>query len=99
MIVGTIPARIVYLSTLEVTKYNVRTMAVDRLGLSPTSAVALSDFCAGASASCAAQAIIVPIDVVSQNMMIQSRSKGDGPLPSGAQQRRAPIILREGCER
>lgn len=84
VIVGTIPARILYLSTLEFTKYNVRTIATDKMGLSPTTAVALSDFCAGASASCAAQAIIVPIDVVSQNMMIQSRGKGDGPAPSGA---------------
>lgn len=84
VIIGTIPARILYLSTLEFTKYNVRTLATDKLGMSPTTAVALSDFCAGASASCAAQAIIVPIDVVSQNMMIASKSKEGAPAISGA---------------
>lgn len=85
---GTIPARMLYLSTLEFTKYNVRNLATDKFGMSPTSAVALSDFCAGASASCAAQAIIVPIDVVSQNMMIASKEKGGAPPMSGEAPRR-----------
>ena len=70
VVFGTIPSRSIYLSTLEMTK-----SAVQKLGqqaeLSPTTLAATSSFLAGAAASLSTQIVIVPVDVISQRLMVQ----------------------------
>lgn len=73
-LMGTIPARALYMGALEVTKSNVGNVASGRLGLSEASASAIANAAAGLSAAMAAQLVWTPIDVVSQRLMVQ----GDG---------------------
>lgn len=68
---GTIPARALYMTALEVTKSNVGSVTV-RLGFSDTSAMAIANAAAGLSSAVAAQLVWTPIDVVSQRLMVQS---------------------------
>jgi len=93
VIFGTIPARIIYLTTLE----KVRVVARDGLrgvrggGDDPFVAGA-SSFVAGFSASLVTQSVTVPIDVVSQRLMITDRvreSAGAGPSQGHVQAPRA----------
>ncbi|PON95963.1 Mitochondrial carrier protein [Trema orientale] len=74
-LMGTIPARALYMTALEVTKSNVGTVTV-RLGYSDTTATAIANAAAGLSSAMAAQLVWTPIDVVSQRLMVQSCSKG-----------------------
>ncbi|KAM6585346.1 hypothetical protein CsatB_012348 [Cannabis sativa] len=67
---GTIPARALYMTALEVTKSNVGTATV-RLGLSEATAATLANAAAGLSAAMAAQLVWTPVDVVSQRLMVQ----------------------------
>ncbi|KAG2666829.1 hypothetical protein I3843_15G080900 [Carya illinoinensis] len=69
-LMGTIPARALYMAALEVTKSNVGTVTV-RLGFSDTTATAIANAAAGLSSAMAAQLIWTPIDVVSQRLMVQ----------------------------
>ncbi|XP_044464129.1 solute carrier family 25 member 44-like [Mangifera indica] len=69
-LMGTIPARALYMTALEVTKSNVGTATV-RLGYSDTTATAISNAAAGLSSAMAAQLVWTPIDVVSQRLMVQ----------------------------
>ncbi|KAL5559498.1 hypothetical protein UlMin_035709 [Ulmus minor] len=82
-LMGTIPARALYMTALEVTKSNVGTATV-RLGFSDTTAMAIANAAAGLSSAMAAQLVWTPIDVVSQRLMVQSCSNGIGKssLPS-----------------
>lgn len=73
-LMGTIPARALYMGALEVTKSNVGNVASGQLGLSEASASAIANAAAGLSAAMAAQLVWTPIDVVSQRLMVQ----GDG---------------------
>ncbi|KAF3446089.1 hypothetical protein FNV43_RR11268 [Rhamnella rubrinervis] len=68
---GTIPARALYMTALEVTKSNVGSATV-RLGFSDTGAMAIANAAAGLSSAMAAQLVWTPIDVVSQRLMVQS---------------------------
>lgn len=72
---GTIPARGVYLTTLEVTK-----AAVTKLGErydAPAAALAgAASFMGGAAASASTQAVVVPIDVISQRLMMHGVAEG-----------------------
>ncbi|PIN21537.1 putative mitochondrial carrier protein [Handroanthus impetiginosus] len=70
-LVGTIPARALYMGALEVTKSNIGNVASVRLGLSEGSASAIANATAGLTASMAAQLVWTPIDVVSQRLMVQ----------------------------
>ncbi|GFP91376.1 mitochondrial substrate carrier family protein j [Phtheirospermum japonicum] len=70
-LMGTIPARALYMGALEVTKSNVGNIASSRLGLSEASAAAVANAAAGLSAAMAAQLVWTPIDVVSQRLMVQ----------------------------
>lgn len=70
-LMGTIPARALYMTALEVTKSNVGTVTL-KLGCSDTTAMAIANAVAGLSSAMAAQLVWTPIDVVSQRLMVQS---------------------------
>ncbi|XP_042511514.1 solute carrier family 25 member 44-like [Macadamia integrifolia] len=69
-LMGTIPARALYMTALEVTKSSVGTATV-RLGFPEPTASAIANAAAGLSAAMAAQLVWTPIDVVSQRLMVQ----------------------------
>ncbi|KAE8700378.1 protein RKD3-like [Hibiscus syriacus] len=69
-LMGTIPARALYMGALEVTKSSVGTATV-RLGFSDTTATAIACAAAGLNSAMAAQLVWTPIDVVSQRLMVQ----------------------------
>uniref|UniRef100_F6HXY6 Midasin n=2 Tax=Vitis vinifera TaxID=29760 RepID=F6HXY6_VITVI len=76
-LMGTIPARALYMTALEVTKSNVGTATV-RLGFPEPTAAAIANAAAGLSAAMAAQLVWTPIDVVSQRLMVQGGGGGGG---------------------
>ncbi|KAF3781179.1 Solute carrier family 25 member 44 [Nymphaea thermarum] len=69
-LMGTIPARALYMTALEITKSNVGTATV-RLGFPEPAAAAVANAAAGVSAAVAAQLVWTPVDVVSQRLMVQ----------------------------
>uniref|UniRef100_A0A5B7ARF0 Putative solute carrier family 25 member 44-like n=1 Tax=Davidia involucrata TaxID=16924 RepID=A0A5B7ARF0_DAVIN len=69
-LMGTIPARALYMAALEVTKSNVGTATV-KLGFSEATVSTIANAAAGLSAALAAQLVWTPIDVVSQRLMVQ----------------------------
>ncbi|KFK26394.1 hypothetical protein AALP_AA8G242900 [Arabis alpina] len=69
-LLGTIPARALYMSALEITKSRVGQASV-RLGFSETTAMAVANGAAGLTSAMAAQIVWTPIDVVSQRLMVQ----------------------------
>ncbi|GER32567.1 mitochondrial substrate carrier family protein, partial [Striga asiatica] len=73
-LMGTIPARALYMGALEVTKSNVGNMASGHLGLSEASSSTIANAAAGLCASMAAQLVWTPIDVISQRLMVQGGS-------------------------
>ncbi|KAK9066169.1 hypothetical protein SSX86_013490 [Deinandra increscens subsp. villosa] len=80
-LIGTIPARALYMTALEVTKSNVGTSTV-KLGFPEPTAAAIANAMAGLTAALAAQVVWTPIDVVSQRLMVQGDSKISDPLKS-----------------
>lgn len=72
-LMGTIPARALYMTALEVTKSNVGSAAV-RLGFTEAKAAAVANAVGGLSAAMAAQLVWTPVDVVSQRLMVQGSS-------------------------
>ncbi|KAI5073261.1 hypothetical protein GOP47_0011274 [Adiantum capillus-veneris] len=70
VIVGTIPSRMVLLTSLETTKLAALNMT-EKLKISEATRAALANGIAGLVSSLLSQAIFVPIDVVSQRLMIQ----------------------------
>ncbi|MCO5593292.1 hypothetical protein L7F22_047300 [Adiantum nelumboides] len=73
-LLGTIPARALYMSALEITKCNVGCAAL-RIGLPESAAAATANAMAGLSASVAAQLVWTPVDVVSQRLMVQGNKE------------------------
>ncbi|KAD4889376.1 hypothetical protein E3N88_21449 [Mikania micrantha] len=73
-LIGTIPARAVYMTALEITKSNVGTSTVN-LGFPEPAAAAIANAMAGLTAALAAQVVWTPIDVVSQRLMVQGNDK------------------------
>ncbi|XP_057522098.1 uncharacterized protein LOC130802187 isoform X2 [Amaranthus tricolor] len=73
VITGAIPARIIFLTTLETTKVATFRM-VEPLKLSEPSQAAIANGIAGMMGSLCAQAVFVPVDVVSQKLMVQGYS-------------------------
>lgn len=63
VIAGAIPARIIFLSALEITKVSTFNM-LQPFGLSETTQAALANGVAGMTSSLVAQSVFVPIDVV-----------------------------------
>ncbi|XP_057977675.1 uncharacterized protein LOC131164479 [Malania oleifera] len=80
-LMGTIPARALYMTALEVTKSNVGTATI-RLGFPEASAAAIANAAAGLSAAMAAQLVWTPVDVVSQRLMVQGSEKSKIPNAS-----------------
>eukprot|EP00249_Psilotum_nudum_P019061 c27081_g1_i2 orf=622-1623(+) len=74
-LLGTIPARALYMSALEITKSNVGMIAM-QVGLPEPGAAAVANAAAGLSASVAAQMVWTPVDVVSQRLMVQNKEGG-----------------------
>ncbi|CAI8591940.1 unnamed protein product [Vicia faba] len=73
VITGAIPARIIFMSVLETTKVYAFKM-VKPFGLSETTQAAVANGFAGMTSSVFAQSVFVPIDVVSQKLMVQGYS-------------------------
>ncbi|XP_014497882.1 solute carrier family 25 member 44 isoform X1 [Vigna radiata var. radiata] len=73
VITGAIPARIIFLSTLETTKVAAFRM-IEPFRLSETTQAAIANGVAGMTSSIFAQSVFVPIDVVSQKLMVQGYS-------------------------
>lgn len=82
-LMGTIPARTLYMAALEITKSNVGTATV-RLGFSDSTAAAIANAVAGLSAAMAAQLVWTPIDVVSQRLMVQGRVNPISKFPNAS---------------
>lgn len=76
-LMGTIPARALYMGALEVTKSSVGTATIN-LGVSEVNAAAIANAAGGVSAAMAAQLVWTPIDVVSQRLMVQGGSSVNG---------------------
>ncbi|KAK1367945.1 solute carrier family 25 member 44-like [Heracleum sosnowskyi] len=72
-LMGTIPARSLYMGTLEIAKSNVSSFAV-KFGFSEVSAAPIANAAAGLSAATVAQLVWTPVDVVSQRLMVQGGS-------------------------
>ncbi|KAL8097833.1 uncharacterized protein LOC141687358 [Apium graveolens] len=70
VITGAVPARIIFLTALETTKVAAFKM-VEPFKLSEATQAAIANGVAGMTASLFAQAVFVPIDVVSQRLMVQ----------------------------
>ncbi|XP_009397230.2 uncharacterized protein LOC103982138 [Musa acuminata AAA Group] len=73
VITGAVPARIIFLTSLEMTKMASLNL-VEPFKLSEPVQAALANGIAGMSASLCSQAVFVPIDVVSQKLMVQGYS-------------------------
>ncbi|KAD6795914.1 hypothetical protein E3N88_06810 [Mikania micrantha] len=73
VITGAVPSRIVLLTTLETTKADAFKV-VEPFELSETLEAAIANGIAGMTASLFAQFVFVPIDVVSQRLMVQGYS-------------------------
>lgn len=80
-LLGTIPARALYMTALEVTKSNVATATI-RLGFPEATAAAIANASAGLSAAMAAQLVWTPVDVVSQRLMVQGHDNPKFPNAS-----------------
>ncbi|KAK4774730.1 hypothetical protein SAY86_009665 [Trapa natans] len=74
-LMGTIPARALYMGALEVTKSSVGGATV-RLGFSDATASAVANAAAGLSSAMAAQLVWTPVDVVSQRLMVDRYRNG-----------------------
>ena len=85
-LMGTIPARALYMAALEVTKSNVGAATL-RIGFSETTAAAIANAAAGLSSAMAAQLVWTPVDVVSQRLMVQGSSKTIIPNASSCKYR------------
>lgn len=73
VVTGAIPARIIFLTALETTKVASFKM-LEPFKLSETTKAAIANGIAGMSSSILSQAVFVPIDVVSQKLMVQGFS-------------------------
>ncbi|EFJ20304.1 hypothetical protein SELMODRAFT_415629 [Selaginella moellendorffii] len=81
-LLGTIPARALYMSALEITKSNVAGGAL-QLGFSEPIAAAMANAAGGVSAAVAAQLVWTPVDVISQRLMVQGGRNGGGGSGGG----------------
>lgn len=82
IITGTIPSRMVFLTTLETTKAATLKLT-EKLDVPETSAAAIANGLAGLVSSMASQTVFVPLDVVSQRLMVQGTpgaTKYDGSI-------------------
>ena len=80
VVVGTLPIRGLYLSVLEVTKAQCRTWEAPA-GLPEALRTGAADFVAGATASCVTQCLVIPVDVISQRLMVQGSQRMGSTQP------------------
>ena len=78
VLVGAIPARMVYLGSLESTKSAISASLHHIPSLSQTFVASSASFVAGGVASLAGQLVVVPVDVISQRLMIMGGGQGQG---------------------
>jgi solute carrier family 25 protein 44 len=71
-LMGTIPARALYMGALELTKSSIGSATL-KLGFSESTAAAIANSAAGLSSAMAAQLVWTPVDVVSQRLMVQGQ--------------------------
>ncbi|XP_024531472.1 solute carrier family 25 member 44 [Selaginella moellendorffii] len=70
VVAGTVPSRVVFLTTLETTKIAALNLT-SKLNFPDTTAAAIANGAAGFLSSVVSQFIFVPLDVVSQRLMVQ----------------------------
>lgn len=70
VISGAIPSRVVFMTALETTKASTLKVT-EKLDVSEATAAAMANGLAGLCSSLASQSVFVPIDVVSQRLMVQ----------------------------
>jgi solute carrier family 25 protein 44 len=87
VIVGAIPARMVYLAALESTKSAITASMHHIPSLSQTFVASSASFVAGGVASLAGQMVVVPVDVISQRLMIMGSGAGGNSNISSASSR------------
>ncbi|KAL8206106.1 hypothetical protein R6Q57_009657 [Mikania cordata] len=92
-VMGTVPARAVYMGALETTKSSVISCNTVKMGVSEVKANAIANAVAGFSAAVASQMVWTPIDVVSQRLMVQG---GSGIIYKGGIDAFKIIIQRDG---
>ena len=80
VVVGTLPIRGLYLSVLEVTKARCRAWEAPA-ALPEALRTGAADFVAGATASCVTQCLVIPVDVISQRLMVQGSVQVGGAQP------------------
>lgn len=97
-LMGTIPARALYMSTLEITKSNVTKLATRVGGMSEPAAAAVANAAAGLTASVAAQLVWTPIDVVSQRLMVQGGQGGLATNYRGGMDAFRTIVRMDGVQ-
>lgn len=92
VVVGTIPARVIYLGTLERVKQEIG-LQLEGVDISGPTKASAKNFLGGACASLCSQSIVVPIDVVSQRQMVQG---GAHPRYNGTVDAFVKIVGAEG---
>lgn len=70
VVIGAVPGRIIFLTTLETTKIGALRIT-ENLNLPEPTQAAIANGVAGMISSLAAQSVFVPLDVVSQRLMVQ----------------------------
>jgi solute carrier family 25 protein 44 len=90
VVIGTLPIRGLYLTTLELVKARARSWDAPA-ALPEALRTGAADFVAGAVASCVTQCLVVPVDVVSQRLMVQQ-----GSAQGGAAGSRTDVLYRNG---
>uniref|UniRef100_A0A7N0VB95 Mitochondrial carrier protein n=1 Tax=Kalanchoe fedtschenkoi TaxID=63787 RepID=A0A7N0VB95_KALFE len=73
-LMGTIPARALYMGALEVTKSAIGS-ATCEMGFSDATSLAVANAAGGLTSAMAAQFVWTPIDVISQRLMVQTPGK------------------------
>lgn len=73
VVTGAVPGRIIFLTTLETTKIGALRIT-EKLNLPEPTQAAIANGVAGMISSLAAQSVFVPLDVVSQRLMVQGTS-------------------------
>ena len=82
VLAGAVPARASYIAALESTKRPAEA-AAKRLGASNTTAAGVGNGCAGLAAAAVSMLVYVPVDVVSQKLMVEPPKDAPRPTFSG----------------
>lgn len=83
VIAGMIPGRMLYMTGLESAKAG-SSAVLNKFNLSDTATAGAANFVAGAFGSLSSQLVVVPIDVISQRLMIQDNPRNPNLIKSSA---------------